>query len=301
MTEVDYRSRVLRLVVASVLGLGLAAVAGAAASAQSAVDKSIFVSAVDAASGAPVKGLTAAEFRAREDGTDREVVGLEPATDTLNIVILADTTKNANTFIQDIRGSIAAFVRQVHAVSPEAQISLMEFGQAAVTVTPYTSSTEDLEKGTTKLVSRPEADSVLLEALIAATESLAKRPSPRRAIVIVNMEPSSERSREDPKKIQEALRNSVAQVWAVSLQKGELRNPTRDIVLGTLTKNTGGRREFLVASSAAESVLKGYADTLTSQYELTYKRPESAKRPLAVQVGVLRPGVRLHASGFAPK
>lgn len=268
--------------------------------AQSAVDKSIFVSAVDA-SGAPVKGLTAAEFRAREDGADREVVALEPATDTLNIVVLADTTKNADTFIRDIRNSLTAFVRQVHAVSPDAQISLMEFGQAAVTVTPFTNTTGDLEKGITKLVSRPDADSVLLEALIAANESLAKRTSPRRAVVILNMEPSTERSREDPKRIQEALRNSLAQLWAVSLQKGALRNPTRDIVLGTLTKNTGGQREFLVASSAAETVLKGYADMLTSQYELTYKRPESAKRPLAVQVGVVRQGVKLHASGFAPK
>jgi VWFA-related protein len=301
MSVLNLRVRVPGLwLVAAGVAFGLAAVGGAAAHAQSAVDKSIFVSAVDA-SGAPVRGLTAAEFRAREDGTDREVVGLEPATDTLNIVILADTTQNADTFIRDIRDSLTSFVRQVHAVSPEAQISLMEFGQAAVTITPFTNSTAALEEGISKLVSRPDADSVLLEALIAANDSLAKRPSPRRAVVILNMEPSTERSREDPKRVQEALRNSVAQLWAVSLQKGALRNATRDIVLGALTKNTGGRREFLVASAAAQSVLKGYADTLTAQYELTYKRPESAKRPLAVQVGVLRQGLRLHASGFAPK
>ncbi len=296
MTLMNFALRVQRLSFAAPLALAISSLAPA----QSAVDKSIFVSAVDA-SGAPVKDLTVADFRAREDGTDREVVGLQPAADTLNIVMLADTTKNADTFIQDIRTSLTGFVKQVHAVSPEAQISLMEFGQAAVTVTPFTSSTADLEKGISKLVSRPDADSVLLEALIAANENLAKRPSPRRAIVILNMEPSNERSREDPKRIQESLRSSVAQLWAVSLQKGGLKNPTRDVVLGTLTRNTGGRREFLVAPSAAESVLKAYADTLTAQYELTYKRPESAKRPLAVQVGVLRQGVRLHASGFAPK
>jgi VWFA-related protein len=273
------------------------ALAGVGARTPATEDKTIFVGAVDE-SGKPVQGLTTDDFRLREDGVDREIISVKPATQTLNIELLADTTAAANEVLQDLRKSLAAFVHQVHAVSPEAQIALMEFGQASVRVVPFTTTDADLEKGINTLIGKPGAASVLIEAIIAASNNLAKRPSPRRAIVAVNIEPSDERSREEPKKIQEALRKSVAQFWAVSLQKGALKNPSRDAVLNALTKNTGGRREFIVGQSAIEPILKQYADTLTSQYEVTYKRPGSAQ---VVQVGVTRTGVKLHASAFAPQ
>ena len=44
-----------------------------------------------------------------------------------------------------------------------------------------------------------------------------------------------------------------------------------------------------------------YADALINQYEVVYKRPESNKPTRAIQVGTARPGVKLHASGFAPQ
>jgi len=272
-------------------------VAGPAVATQG-TDKSIFVSALDE-SGRPVKDLTAAELRIREDGVDREVTGLKPAGDPLTIALLADTTQGASEYTRDIRDALSAFVRQVRAASPDAPITLMEFGQASITVIPFTTSTDDLDKGINKLVGKPNAASVLLEALIDASDHLAKRPSPRRAIVVLNMEPSDEQSREEPKRINEALRKSGAQLWAVSLQKGTMKNPTRDIVLNALTKNTGGNREFIVGQSALLPVLKSYADALTSQYELTYKRPNKSAQ--VVQVGTTRLGLKLHASGFAPK
>jgi hypothetical protein len=261
-------------------------------------DKSIFVSVLDAG-GKPVKDLTAEEFRLREDGVDREIVSVKPATEPLQVVLLADTTATADPLIRDIRTSLSACVKQLHAASPDAAISLMEFGQAAVTTVPFVTDDASLESGINRLVGRPGAASVLLEAIIAASNNLSKRPSPRRAIVSLNIEPSNEQSREEPKKINEAMRKSVAQLWSVSLQKGELKNPTRDVVLNAVTRNTGGVREFIVAPSALETVLKGFADALTSQYEVTYKRPGSSAQ--VVQVGTVRQNVRLHASGFAPQ
>jgi hypothetical protein len=214
-------------------------------------------------------------------------------------MLLGDTTQEAGEMLRDLRVSLTAFVHQVHSVSPDAQISLMEFGQAAVTVVPFTTSDPDLEKGINRLVGKPRSGSVLLEAINAASNNLAKRPSPRRAIVALNIEPSDEQSREDSKRIVESLRRSVAQLWCVSIQRGALKNPQRDVVLNVLTKNTGGAREFIVGQSAIETHLKVFADALTFQYEATYKRPGS--RAQAVQIGVTRPGVRLHASGFAPQ
>jgi VWFA-related protein len=265
---------------------------------RAASDKTIFVTALDD-NGSPVKGLTLEDFRLREDGVDREISDVKPATDPLQVVLLADTTSGAQDILQDLRKSLTGFVNQVLTVSPDAPIKIMEFGQAAVTVAPYSTSTADLEKAINKIVGKPNAQSVLLEALIAASNDLSKRPSRRRAIVSVNIEPNDEQSREEPKKIQESLQKSGAQLWAVSFQKGQLRNPARDLVLNALTRSTGGQREFIVGISAMEPILKRYADALTFQYAVTYKRP--GDKAQVVQVGTVRQGVKLYASGFAPQ
>ena len=284
----------LRRSLSSLIAAGLVLVAVPRA----ASDKTIFVSALDD-NGAPVKGMTLADFRLREDGVDREISEVKPATQPLQIVLLADTTTAAQDILQDLRRSLSAFIKQVFAVTPDAPIKIMEFGQAAVTVAPYSTVPEDLEKAINRLVGKPNAQSVLLEALIAASNDLAKRPSRRRAIVSLNIEPNDEQSREEPRKIQESLQKSGAQLWAVSYQKGQLKNPQRDLVLNALTRSTGGQREFIVGISAIETVLKRYADALTLQYEVTYQRPEGKAQ--VVQVGTVRQGVKLYASGFAPQ
>jgi VWFA-related protein len=271
---------------------------GTSASGQSSGERTIFFGALDQA-GKPVKDLKADEILIREDGVDREIVSVRPTAETLNVMLLADTSSAAEDMLRDLRVSLTSFVRQVQSVNADAQISLMEFGQAAVTVVPFTTSAQDLEKGINTLVGKPRTGSVLLEAINAASNSLAKRPSPRRAIVALNVEPSDEQSREDSKRIIESLRKSVAQLWCVSIQRGALRNPQRDVVLNVLTKNTGGDRQFIVGQSAIETHLKNFADALTTQYEATYKRP--AAKATAVQIGVTRQGVTLHASGFAPQ
>jgi hypothetical protein len=296
--------RLLPLVVV-VFGWALVSTVGAWTQA---ADKTIFVTVLDS-DNKPVKDIGAAEFGIREDTVVREVTSAKVATKPLFITVLADTSKvtggggfsaGSTELIRDIRVSLTAFVRQVAAGAPDAQISLMEFGQAAVTVTNFTSKTADLEKGINRLFPKPDAPSVLLEAIVEAGRNLSKKESPRRAIVVLNVEPSDEQSREPGQKIVDELRKCGASLWAVSLQKGALRNPQRDVVLEVLTKNTGGRREFIVGQSAIETILKSYADALTSQYEVTYKRPAGTP-PQNVQVGVARPGLKLLATVYPPQ
>jgi hypothetical protein len=209
-------------------------------------DKSIFVAVLDDA-GKPVKDLDAGDFRLREDGVDREIVSVKAATDPLQVVLLADTTAEAESLIRDVRTAAAGFIKQLHTSSPDAPVSLVEFGQAAMTVVPFVTDEASLQNGINKLVGRPGAASVLLEAIIDASNNLAKRPSPRRAIVSVNIEPSNEQSREEPGKINDTMRKSVAQLWSVSLQKGALKNPKRDVVLNAVTRNTVGLASSLSA------------------------------------------------------
>ena len=197
------RPRIFVLPLVGVLALAV----GVGARTQS-VEKSIFVSVVDG-SGKPVKDMTAAEFAIREDNMNREITSAKLATQPLNIQILADTTKEsgavgmmtraetssgASEVIRDIRTSLTAFVKHVAAAAPATQIALMEFGQASIPVVNFTSNVADVEKGINKLFPKPDAASVLLEAMMEANKQLERRPSPRRAMVILNIEPGDEQS-----------------------------------------------------------------------------------------------------------
>jgi hypothetical protein len=294
--------RPLRLLALSALAAA-SVVSAPLATGQSAVDKTIFISVVDDG-GRPVTDLKLGEILIREDGIDREVVSVSPATQPIYAALLVDTTAAAEPYIRDIRSGLVAFASDIRGANPDARVSVTEFGQAAVPIVPFTTDASRLERDIQRIFPKPDAPSVLLEALIDASISLARQNSPRRAIVVFNMEGTLERSREQPAKIQEAIMRAGAQLWVLSLQKDRLKQEAlsqRDIVLNALTRNTGGSREFINAESAIESWMKRYAGALGSQFAVTYKRPGS-DRPKVVQTGVTRPGaLKLHASLFAPQ
>lgn len=277
-------------------------------------EKTIYLSALDA-KGNTVGDVKTSDVLIREDNQDREVVSVKVSAQPMHIVLLADTTKEAGDtgmmsrqdttagaaeFIRDIRVALTAFSRDVIAASPQSQIEVMEFGQAAVPIAKLTSNLADIEKGINRLFPKPNADSVLLEAIIDASKTLGKAKANRPLIVVLNIEPSNEQSMPQSQKMVDELEKSRAQLWAVSLQKTQSTNERRGVVLGTLTKNTGGRRESIVGQQALESLFKQYASNLLGQYEITYRRPAGASAKY-VQVGVMRNDLKLYANVFAPK
>lgn len=274
-----------------------------------ALDKSLFVSIADA-EGRPVQDVRMGDILIREDGQDREVVAIKAASQPISVAVLVDTAQGTRVtdaygtpeeYVRDIRVAVGGFARQLLSRSPDASVMLMEFGQAAIPVVPFTTSLADFDKGVNRLVAKAGVGSVLLEAIAAANVELATRPGSRRAIVTLNLEPSDEQSREEPKKIVESFKKSGAQLWSVSVQRGALKASKRDLVINDFAKATGGQRDFIVGISAVGAILKGYADALAAQYEVVYKRPESNKPTQVIQVGTVLQNVKMHASGFAPQ
>jgi hypothetical protein len=279
------------------------------ARAQGGVDKSLFISVLDEA-GKPVKDIVTDDIRIMEDGVERQVVAVKPASQPISVAVLVDTAQGSREtdkygtpeeYVRDIRNGVATFGKTLLGQSPNAVVSLTEFGQAAVTIVPFTSKPDEYMKGVNRVVARPGVGSVLLEALSQVNKDLAKQPSTRRAIVSLNLEPSDEQSRQNEKQIIEDFAKSGAQLWSLSVQRGGLKNSKRDLVINQFAKVTGGQRDFIVGISAVEGILKGYADALTYQYEVVFKRPESNKVPKLIQMGTVRQGVKLHASGFPPQ
>lgn len=304
---------------AALVGMALLAAPSARVTAQQLPEgsKSIYVSVLDA-SGNPVKDMTPDEFAVREDGKDREMVGIRPAVDPPQIVVLVDTSDSAMRMTQDIHNAVMGFIKQVHAVRNDAAIELMEFGQAPV-ATPFMTSDADLEKALSRLVPKPSADAVLMEAIGQANQDLAKRPSRRRAIVSVNVEPSNEQLG-DRKRVADTFTKSAAELWSLSVQSHDIEiradqqnnygkttaaanasniTASRNAMLQELSKASGGERNMIDAQAAMANILKQWADALSYQYEVIYRRPSGSAK--VVQVGTTRQGVKLHASGFAPQ
>jgi len=295
--------------------LGLLVVFGAPnLSATEQEEKILYLTAVDQ-SGKSITDLKTEDVLVRESDGDREVVSVKRSTQPIAIEILADTTKQAGgtgmmssqtsqtgaaELIRDIRVAIGQFVKDIAAGNPENTMQLMEFGQAAIPVTKMTSDVAELEKGVTRLFPKPNAGSLLLEAIIEASKELSKTKAPRRAIVSLNIEPGDEQSAAQVEKMHNELVKSRASLWAVSLQVGQNKNQMRGLVLERLTANTGGRREFIQAQSALEQMMKNIADNLLQQYEVTFKRPAGSK-PQAIAVGVKRDGLKLYASRIPPQ
>ena len=279
-------------------------------------NKTVYATFLDE-NGKPITDLKQEEIHVAENAKEVQVVSAKLATTPMSIILLGDSTKAAGgsgmgqggkgssgtaagDVLTDIRAALGAFAQEILAKSPESEISLVEFGQANIEIVPFTSKPEDIAKGLTRLVSKPSADSVLFEAITEGSKDLGKRKNTRRAIISINVEPSTEASKEPPNSIMNELGKAQAPLYSVSLQKGENRNNQRGIVLPQLAQQTGGRHETVVGQSALVQLLKDTAGYLLSQYEITYTRPAGPK-PQGIQFGVTRTGVKIMASRFPPQ
>ena len=261
-------------------------------------DKTIYVSIVDG-QGRAVSGVTADDFALREDGVDRAISGLAPAKAPLQLALLVDTTSGTERYIEDLRKGLAAFIRQALAARPDTSIAVYEFGVACQRVRDFSSDAAAIEKEVARIYPRSDAGSVLIECVHMASEALAKRESPRRAIVVFNVEPGVELTDRQPKQVNDSLMKSRAQLWTLSLQRGEILSGGRDALLDSLVRNAGGIRERILVETAIERYMKQYATLLAAQYEVTYRRPGDSAQ--VVQTGIRVEGVKVIAGRFAPR
>lgn len=276
--------------------------------------KTIYVSVLDENNN-PITDLKPDELGVFEGGVQRAVVSAKPATSPMSILMLGDTSKvaggggvdqkksasAAGEMIRDIRAAFSEFSKDILAGSPQSEIGLMEFGQASIMITKFTSKQADIEKGITRLFPKPDADSVLLEAILEGAKELSKLKNERRAMLSINVEPGNEASREPPNNILKGLAQSRAPLFSISLQKGDLRDQRRGIVLPQLAEQTGGRHQIIVGQSALVGLAKGVAAALLGQYEITYTRP-AGPMPPGIQVGAKRAGkIMILASRFPPQ
>jgi VWFA-related protein len=276
------------------LSLAAACVFPSLAAAQS-KPTDIYVSVVDS-KGDPAKGLTPSDFQVREDGTPREVLKVAPAAERLTIALLVDDSQAARSAVQMIREAVAGFITEL---SGKAEISIVTFGERPAIAVNYTTDTKRLLDVANRIFPRTGSGAYLMEAIVEVSKGLQKRKPARPVIVALTLDNEVEFSNEDYRNVLAAVDKSGAALNIVALgvpgssQSDEMRNRNQVIAQGT--ERTGGRRDNVLALTAAAQAMKRVADDLLNQYLVTYARPETLIPPDKIEVTVTRPGLTARA------
>lgn len=284
----------------SVLVIAAVCAAPAASFAQT-KQVSVYASVLDA-SGRPVQGLTASDFKVREDNVAREVLSAAPATERLTIALLIDNTQAASGATQMIRDGARDFIK---ALEGKAEIAIITFGDRPTIAQDYTTDQKRLLDAAGRLFPQPGAGAYFDDAVLEVSRGLEKRNPPRPVIAALLVEDPHEFSNRFYQQVLDQLAKSGAALHVLALgqpsgsQTDELRNRNQVLALGT--ERTGGRRDQLLAATAIPGAMKQLADELANQYVVTYARPETLIPPEKVSVSVARPGVTVRARTQAPQ
>jgi hypothetical protein len=218
--------------------------------------------------------LRPGDFAVTEDKGTVEVLEAVPARDPLSVVLLVDTAlpSDGSAATPEMRRALNAFTATLLAGDPGAQIALYRVANAGIPITDFTSNRAELETGINTIASGTETGSAMLEAVLTAATRLGARPAPRRAIVAVGIG-TRDGTTQQPKRVGDAVRQSGATLWVVSVQTAtDPAVSNRETVWTESTQDTGGLRQNVVQATRLDGRLQVVANSLLSQYFLKMAR-----------------------------
>ena len=255
-----------------------------------AVQRSLYVSVLDQ-SGAPVADLGPSDFIVRENRTAREVLRVEHADEPMQIALLVDNSQAAEPYIRDYREALPTFIAALtDATGPKNEIALVTLAERPTIITAYTSDPSQLQKGVQRIFSMSGSGTYLLDGIIEVSQGIIKRHSLRPVMIAIATE-GPELSDRPFAAVLDPLHDSGAAFHVVILGLPQNRSHDRAVVLDEGTRESGGRYDNLLAGTALTGRLKQIARDLTSQYRVTYARPQALIPPERVTVGTARPGL----------
>jgi len=258
----------------------------------------IFVSVTDA-KGAPVDGLTAADFKVSEAGQSRDVAKAGPATDPMRIALMLDTSDAAGPALNHMRTGAVALL---DALPPEDEVILITTGRQMRVRVPPSTDRKKL-KDTAAGLFTDGAGTVLMDGLLEIDERFYKKADDRWPVFVIFTSDGTEASTGSREK--EFLkwapllgpRGITVHAFVLKTPKG---SGMPEVVAENLTGNTGGRYDVMNTSTSLAEKMKALGEQLAldhrnlrNWYEVDIQT-DSDVAP--IDVAVAREGVRLQIS-----
>jgi hypothetical protein len=274
----------------------------APATSAGAVTRSVYLNAFDA-NGTPVDDLAPADFVVKEGGKTRGVVAYRPAKALMQIALIVDDNGTGL-----FRSSLYRFVQRLQGKAEFAVVTVV--GQP-LKLTDYTMDGKVLSEVLLSLSARPGTPDggQLLQGIYDAAKELEKREAPRPVIIALTI-PGDEHSTVPARHVLDKLKDSGASLHVFLVASSAARqlappgtkpsalleeNMNLGEVLGDGSKQSGGRREEIIASAGAVAGLERLAEELLHQHVIDYDLPPGTKPSDRVSVSVKRKGVSLRA------
>ena len=258
-------------------------------------ERTLFVSALDE-KGEPVTALSPDDVIVREDGARREVLRISRATEPIDIALLIDNSASAEDAITHMRDSIRRFVSKM---AGDNQIAIIALADRPTILVDYTNDQKRLEAAIGRLFPMSMSGMTLLDAIVEVSRGLARRETPRVAIVPV-INDGVEFTNRYYRDVGDALKMASAPLHAITVGSfyisGDEATRERAYVLDSGTRESGGQRVTLLSPMGLTSALDKLARELSSQHKVVYGRPQSLIPPEKLEITSARRGVTVRGA-----
>jgi hypothetical protein len=249
---------------------------------------------------APVRDLKMTEVTVKEDGANREILSVAPALPPSHLALLLDDSEASQPLVAELRNGAGGFLQAFEGNTPAPNVAYWTFGDRPTRVTEYSTNIALAGAAATKLFTKTGAGAYFLEAILEVCKDLKKMEAKRPVIVAYLTEDGPEFSNQSHDRIEAALRESGASLWALVLQSRVNENESREgrersIVLGDVIRASGGYSKTILSRQSIGPGFQALSAMITSRYDVTYGRPDKMIPPKKLEVAVSRGGVRIQS------
>jgi Ca-activated chloride channel family protein len=236
----------------------------------------------------PVPDLPRGSFKLYEEGVPQTIEVFESETNQpIDLALMIDSSLSAQKEMALEREAAAHFIRQV--VRPGDRLSVFEFSESVTQLTQFSANVPALQAAVRRI--KEGAGTSLYDAVLLASETLARRDSDRRRVIVLVTDAGETTSRTDFDSARRAALKAETLIYTVvvrPVRNESGRNTAGEHAIQTITETTGGAMFFPDTPADLDRIFDRIDRELRTQYRVGYyphpRGPANSFRHITVKV-----------------